>query len=104
MCDKGQPERLPGHKGQAVKVDGALDSVLRRGQKSGPAARTLTSRQELHPDDFERTGELLSWPASEAGDSHGEPDGSVGLGRTRFSAERRSEPPVVRDGVAIWPS
>ncbi|ANP51654.1 hypothetical protein J2Z21_007239 [Streptomyces griseochromogenes] len=98
------PEPLLGCDGEASKVGGALVSVLLPRQRTGPGAWALTSRQEIHPDDFERTGELLSWLASKAGDFHRHPDGSVSLGWTRFCEEPQSEPLVVRDGAVIWPS
>ncbi|UQW99235.1 hypothetical protein [Streptomyces sp. RerS4] len=98
------PQPLLGHHGEAYKVEGALVSVLLRKQDSRRSAWALTSRQEIHPDDFERTGELLTWLASKAGDFHRRPDGSVNLGWTRFYEERQPEPLVVRDGMVIWPS
>ncbi|WP_171171517.1 hypothetical protein [Streptomyces sp. I05A-00742] len=98
------PEPLLSRHGEASKVDGALVSVLLRKQDTRRDAWALTSRQEIHPDDFERTGELLTWLANKAGDFHRRPDGSVDLGWIRFHEERRPEPLVVRDGVVIWPS
>ncbi|OEJ22942.1 hypothetical protein AR457_37665 [Streptomyces agglomeratus] len=85
-------------------MDGALVSVLLRKQDTRRNAWALTSRQEIHPDDFERTGELLAWLASKAGDSHRGPDGSVNLGWTRFYEGGQPELLVVRDGAVIWPS
>ncbi|MFI9041031.1 hypothetical protein [Streptomyces sp. NPDC053726] len=99
-----RPESLLGRHGEAFTVEGALVSVLLRRQDTRHDAWALTSRQEIHPDDFERTGELLSWLAAKAGDFHRRPDGSVNLGWTRFYEGRQCEPLVVRDGVVIWPS
>ncbi|MFF8916668.1 hypothetical protein ACF08M_25925 [Streptomyces sp. NPDC015032] len=101
---ENHPEPLLGYHGEAFKVDGALVSVLLRKQNTRRDAWALTSRQEIHPDDFERTGELLTWLADKADDSHRRPDGSVNLGWIRFYEERRPEPLVVRDGVVIWRS
>ncbi|MGW2649236.1 hypothetical protein ACWC2T_31030 [Streptomyces sp. NPDC001393] len=98
------PEPLLGQHGEGYKVGGALISVLLRRQDAGPDAWALTSRQEIHPDDFERTGELLSWLAARASERHRDSDGSVGLGWIRFHEERRPEPLVVRDGTVVWPS
>ncbi|NUK82646.1 hypothetical protein HRW23_35970, partial [Streptomyces lunaelactis] len=98
------PEPLLGHHGEAFTVDGALVSVLLRRQDTWRGAWALTSRREIHPDDFERTGELLSWLAARAGDLQRAVDGTVHLGWTRFYESRQVEPLVVRDGVVIWPS
>lgn len=98
------PEPLLGWHGEASKVDGALVSVLLRKQDGRRDAWALTSRQEIHPDDFERTGELLSWLATRSGGSHRRPDGSVRLGWIRFHEDRRPEPLEVRGGTVIWPS
>ncbi|MFD8413997.1 hypothetical protein ACFV2Q_19935 [Streptomyces sp. NPDC059650] len=98
------PEPLLGHQGEASKVGGALVAILLRKRETRRSAWALTSRQEIHPDDFERTGELLNWLANKADDSHRSPDGSVHLGWTRFHEELLPEPLVVRDGMVIWPS
>ncbi|MDG5803852.1 hypothetical protein P9869_14475 [Streptomyces ossamyceticus] len=63
---ENHPEPLLGQQGEAFKVDGALTSVLLRRQDTGSGTWALTSRQEIHPDDFERTGDLLSWLATMA--------------------------------------
>ncbi|MFF2964978.1 hypothetical protein ACFVT1_40325 [Streptomyces sp. NPDC057963] len=93
-----------GQHGDASKVAGALVSVLLPKQDMRRHAWTLTSRQEIHPDDFERTGELLAWLANKTGDFHRDPDGGVRLGRIRFHGERQPDPLVVRDGTVVWPS
>ncbi|GHI04874.1 hypothetical protein [Streptomyces cellostaticus] len=98
------PEPLLGHHGEGCKVGGALVSVLLRRQATGHGGWALTSRQEVHPDDFERTGELLSWLATKASDRHRRFDGSVDLGWIRFYEERQPEPLVVRDETVVWPS
>ncbi|WP_298558968.1 hypothetical protein [Streptomyces luteogriseus] len=98
------PYPLLGGSGEASKLDGALVSILLRRQKTSLGTWALTSRQEIHPDEFERTSELLSWLATKVGDSHRRHDGSVHLGWTRFCEEHRPEPLVVRDSAVIWPS
>ncbi|MFB7462760.1 hypothetical protein ACFCZ1_04520 [Streptomyces sp. NPDC056224] len=98
------PESLLGQHGEAFKIGGVLvSSLLRRGETS-PGAWGLTSRQEVHPDDFERTGKLLSWLAGKAAGGHRGHDGTVHLGWTRFHEEREPKPLVVQDGLVIWPS
>ncbi|MDT0453628.1 hypothetical protein [Streptomyces hesseae] len=101
---ENRPEPLLGHHGEATKSGGALVSVLLRKQDTRPDAWALTSRQEIHPDDFERTGELLTWLADKAGDPHQNPDGSITLGWTRSHEEHQPEPLAVHDGAVIWPS
>ncbi|MFV0138096.1 hypothetical protein ACLGIH_33895 [Streptomyces sp. HMX87] len=85
-------------------MDGSLASVLARRQGTVAGAWSLTSRQEIHPDDFERVGQLLSWLATKADGRHRGPDGRVTLGWTRFYEDPQPEPLVVRDGAVIWPS
>ncbi|MGW3088979.1 hypothetical protein [Streptomyces sp. NPDC001108] len=98
------PQPLLACHGEAFKVDGALVSVLLRRKAPLYGAWALTSRQEIHPDQFDLTGELLGWLATKAGDCHRRFDGSVDLGWTRFHESRQTEPLVVRDGVVNWPS
>ncbi|MFD3533039.1 hypothetical protein [Streptomyces sp. NPDC058664] len=94
------PVPLLGRHGEAWKVDGALVSVLLRTEGG---AWALTARQEIHPDEFDRTGELLSWLATRADDRHRSATGAVRLGWTRFCESDRFEPLVVRDGEVVWP-
>ncbi|MGW7297426.1 MULTISPECIES: hypothetical protein [unclassified Streptomyces] len=98
------PEPLLSCQGEAYKVGGALFSVLLRKEDAWRSGWALTSRQEIHPDDFDRTGTLLTWLADRAHDVHRRPDGGVNVGWTRFYEEVRPEPLVVRDGVVVWPS
>ncbi|MFE0509385.1 hypothetical protein [Streptomyces sp. NPDC058964] len=98
------PVPLLGQQGGGYKVGGALVSVLLRLQDAGEESWALTSRQEIHPDDFERTGELLSWLATKASARHRGCDGDVHLGWIRFYEEPRPAPLVVRDGAVVWPS
>ncbi|MDX3065809.1 MULTISPECIES: hypothetical protein [Streptomyces] len=98
------PEPLLAQHGEAFKVGGALTSTLSRTQDTGSGTWTLTSRQEIHPDDFERTGRLLGWLATRARDTHRQPDGRVELGGIRFYEERRPDPLAVREGTVLWPS
>lgn len=98
------PQPLLGGRGEAWKVEGELVSALLRREHTACGGWVLTSRQEIHPDRFDLTGELLGWLATRAGDRHRHADGSVELGSTRFHESLRTEPLVVRDGVVIWPS
>ena len=98
------PQPLLGYHGEGFKVGGALVSVLLRRERTPFGVWALTSRQEIHPDEFELTGKLLSWLASKVGDCHRRYDGSVDLGWTRFYESTDMKPLVVRDGMVMWPS
>ncbi|MEV2252727.1 hypothetical protein AB0I94_19490 [Streptomyces sp. NPDC050147] len=93
------PVPLLGCHETASKVHGALTSVLLR-RAEGWA---LTARQEIHPDDFGRVGELLTWLASKGRGHHERFDGSVRVGWIRFYEEEQTSPLVVRDGEVVWP-
>ncbi|MGW2304401.1 hypothetical protein [Streptomyces sp. NPDC001809] len=98
------PRPLLGRRGEGYKVRGTLVSGLLRRERTGAGTWALTSRQEIHPDEFDLTGELLGWLADRAADGHRGPDGSVELGWIRFHESSRAEPLVARDGVVAWPS
>ncbi|MFJ7906774.1 hypothetical protein [Kitasatospora sp. NPDC096204] len=98
-----RPQPLLGGHGEPWKIDGALVSILLRRERTRGGAWGLTSRQEIHPDQFDITGELLCWLAAKAGMGHRKLDGSILLGYTRFYEEHRLVPLVVRNGVVIWP-
>ncbi|MEV5983937.1 DUF397 domain-containing protein [Streptomyces sp. NPDC052051] len=98
------PEPLLACHDAGYKVEGALVSVLLRKQGGGHDTWALTSRQEIHPDDFDRTSQLLNWLASKADERHHGLDGSVDLGWIRFYEARLPEPLLARDGAVVWPS
>ncbi|MFI1767742.1 hypothetical protein ACH41H_37650 [Streptomyces sp. NPDC020800] len=107
--DRGEPVTvddpvpLLGQHGEAWKVHGALVAVLLRPEDARCGTWALTVRQEIHPDDFDRTGELLGWLATKADDRHRTPVGTVHLGWTRLCESDQFEPLVVRDGEVAWP-
>ncbi|UQT54645.1 hypothetical protein M4V62_05775 [Streptomyces durmitorensis] len=80
-------------------MGGALTSVLLRREEGW----ALTARQEIHPDGFDRVGELLAWLATEARGHHERFDGSVHVGWTRFHEEDRPDALTVRNGEVEWP-
>ncbi|POX57319.1 hypothetical protein C3489_01000 [Streptomyces sp. Ru71] len=107
--DRGEPviiddpvPLLSGH-GAAWKVDGALVSALVPPEDGRHGTWALTIRQEIHPDDFDSTGELLSWLATKADDRHRAATGEVRIGWTRFYESDTFEPLMVRDGQVVWP-
>ncbi|MFI9255431.1 hypothetical protein [Streptomyces sp. NPDC053069] len=95
------PVPLLGQHGEAWKIDGALVAVLLRHEHA--RAWALTVRQEIHPDEFDRIGELLSWLAAKADDRHRSATGTVRLGWTRFYESDQFDPLVIRDGEVLWP-
>ncbi|MGX1887567.1 hypothetical protein [Streptomyces sp. NPDC055287] len=102
LVTEDHPVPLLGRHGEAWKVDGALVSVLLRPEDARHGSWALTVRQEIHPDEFDRTGELLRWLATKADDRH-RSSGTVHLGWTRFCESDRYEPLVVRDDQVVWP-
>ncbi|MCH0541992.1 hypothetical protein I3F58_20970 [Streptomyces sp. MUM 203J] len=95
------PVPLLSQHGEAWKVGGALVAVLLRAEGARCGTWALTVRQEIHPDEFDRTGELLSWLATKADDRH-RALGTVRLGWTRGCESDQFEPLVVRDGEVMW--
>lgn len=89
-----------GHHGEAWKVGGALTSVLTARRAGGWA---LALRQEVHPDQYDEVGELLTWLAARATDAHRRFDGAVRLGWTRHYECDQPDPLDVRDGKPVWP-
>ncbi|MFC9813981.1 hypothetical protein ACFVJM_18145 [Streptomyces virginiae] len=61
----------------------------------------LTSRQEIHPDEFEKVGELLCWLAARAHDTHRRGDGAVGVGFLRFHEDEVPEALTVVGGEVV---
>ncbi|PAZ11755.1 hypothetical protein CLM62_34155 [Streptomyces sp. SA15] len=98
-----RPVPLLGQHGDAWKVNGALTSVLVRPEDRTNGAWALTIRQEIHPDQFDSTAELLTWLSTKADDRHCVKAGTIHLGWIRFYESDRFEPLVVRDGGVVWP-
>ncbi|MFF8831882.1 hypothetical protein [Streptomyces sp. NPDC015131] len=95
------PAPLLGRHGAAYRVGGALTAALARRPSGGWA---LTSRQEVHPDEFDEVGDVLVWLAARAADGHVRPGDRVALGSIRFYECDRPEPLVVAGGKVEWPS
>ncbi|KOG37281.1 hypothetical protein AQJ84_23905 [Streptomyces resistomycificus] len=100
---ENHPVPLLGRHGAAWKVGGALTAVLLRPDDPTHGAWVLTIRQEIHPDEFDITAELLTWLAGRADDRHRPDAEAVHLGWTRFHEADRFEPLTVRDGQVAWP-
>ncbi|MGW5739130.1 MULTISPECIES: hypothetical protein [Streptomyces] len=99
LVTEDAPVPLLGCHDTARKVDGALTSALLRHEAGG---WSLTSRQEIHPDDFDRLGELLTWLAAKSDVSTERRVGAVLVGRIRFYEEDAFSPLLVRGGVVVW--
>ncbi|MFI6006927.1 hypothetical protein ACIA98_42495 [Streptomyces sp. NPDC051366] len=65
---------------------------------------SLTSRQEIHPDEFEKVGELLCWLATRAHDTHQLGDSAVGIGSLRFYEAEAPDALQVKSGQVNWPT
>lgn len=96
-------------RGAAWKTGGALVSELVR--RANPAGWAITSRQELHPDDFGEVLELLSWLADHADYPYRDHDGVVRsggcgnvVGYLRFYEDVDPTVLTIRDGIISWPS
>ncbi|MFD5700549.1 hypothetical protein [Streptomyces lasiicapitis] len=97
------PEPLLAQQGEAAKVGGALTAALARRGSRGGGGWAVTARQEVHPDGWERLGELLVWLAAKSVPQQRQFDGSVGVGWIRFYEEERPERVRVLGGEALWP-
>lgn len=92
------PAPLLAARGEAWKAGGELTADLVRTEKGW----ALAARQEIHPDDFDRIGELLEWLAAKAAPHLHRPDACVRVGRLRFCAEEDAAPLVVQGGTTAW--
>nr|WSW57134.1 hypothetical protein OG513_00095 [Streptomyces sp. NBC_00998] len=88
--------------GEAWRVGGVLCSALTRRADPPWKGWSLTSRQEIHPDEFEKVGELLCWLAARAHDTHQLGDSSVGIGSLRFYEDEAPDALQVKSGRVNW--
>lgn len=63
---------------------------------------SLTSRQEIHPDDFEKVGELLCWLAVRVHDTHRLVGDAVWIGHLRFHEALVPDVLEVANGQIAW--
>ncbi|MEV7232155.1 hypothetical protein AB0M79_34895 [Polymorphospora sp. NPDC051019] len=110
IVDGGEESRpvLAG-RGAAWKTGGALVSELVR--RGNPAGWAITSRQELHPDEFDEVLALLSWLADRADYPYRDHDGTVRsggcgnvVGYLRFYEDVDPTVLTIRGGIISWPS
>ncbi|MGW1658483.1 hypothetical protein [Streptomyces atratus] len=98
------PHPLLAESGAASRVSGALCSILASRADLPRKGWSLTSRQEIHPDDFEKVGELLCWLAARVHDTHRLVDDAVWVGYLRFHEALTSHVLEVENGQASWPT
>ncbi len=98
-----EPYPLLAGRGAASRVGGALCSALVSRADLPRKGWSLTSRQEVHPDEFEKVGELLCWLASRAHETHLLGDDAVGIGYLRFCEAQVPDVLRVENGQVSWP-
>ncbi|MFD8982456.1 hypothetical protein [Streptomyces sp. NPDC059564] len=94
---------LAGH-GAAWRVAGVLSSALASRADLPRKGWSLTSRQEIHPDEFEKVGELLCWLATRTHETHQLGDGTVWIGSLRFHEAQAPGVLQVKSGQVNWPT
>ncbi|MFF3014784.1 hypothetical protein [Streptomyces sp. NPDC057939] len=96
------PYPLLAEQGPAWRVGGVLFSALASRADLPRKGWSLTSRQEIHPDQFEKVGELLCWLAGRADTSHLRENGAVRVGFLRFQETDVPAALRVEDGQVNW--
>ncbi|WP_370417250.1 hypothetical protein AB8O64_00950 [Streptomyces sp. QH1-20] len=97
------PYPLLAGRGAASRVGGVLCSALASRADLPRKGWSLMSRQEIHPDEFEKVGELLCWLATRAHETHLLGDGAVGIGFLRFHEAQVPDVLQVEAGQVSWP-
>ncbi len=98
------PQPLLAARGAASRVGGVLCSALASRADLPRKGWSLMSRQEIHPDEFEKVGELLCWLAARAHATHVLGDGAVGIGFLRFYEAEVPDVLQVESGRVAWPA
>ncbi|MGW6817398.1 hypothetical protein [Streptomyces sp. NPDC055005] len=98
------PHPLLAGQGAASRVSGVLCSTLVSRADLPRKGWSLTSRQEIHPDEFEKVGELLCRLAARAHETHLLADGAIRVGFLRFHEAQAPDPLQVKDGQVNWPA
>lgn len=98
-----EPRPLLAGSGAAWRIGGVLCSALAGRADLPRKGWSLASRQEIHPDEFEKAGELLCWLAGRVHDTHRQLDGVVSIGHLRFHESLMPEELQVANGQIVWP-
>jgi hypothetical protein len=85
-------------------VGGVLCSALASRADLPQKGWSLTSRQEIHPDAFEKVGELLCWLAVRAQDTHVLVNDATWIGHLRFHESLMPHVLEVENGQVSWPT
>ncbi|MFJ2590140.1 hypothetical protein [Streptomyces sp. NPDC087538] len=99
-----EPRPLLAGSGAAWRVGGVLGSALVGRADLPRKGWSLTSRQEIHPDEFEKVGELLRWLAARVQDTHRQVDDVVSIGHLRFHESLIPEVIGFAGGQIVWPA
>ncbi|MFJ1701057.1 hypothetical protein ACIOHC_39590 [Streptomyces sp. NPDC088252] len=100
-----EPHPLLAESGAASRVGGVLCSALAGRADLPRKGWSLTSRQEIHPDEFDIVGELLSWLAVRAHSTHLIADqAAVRIGCIRFHEALTPDVLKVENGQVDWPT
>ncbi|MEV7523892.1 hypothetical protein [Streptomyces sp. NPDC091371] len=99
-----EPYPLLAGQGAAWRVGGLLCSELASAADLPRKGWSLTSRQEIHPDEFEKVGELLCWLAARTHESNLPGDSAVGIGSLRFYEAEVPDALQVKSGQVNWPT
>ncbi|MFJ3961501.1 hypothetical protein [Streptomyces sp. NPDC090036] len=98
------PHPLLAGRGAASRVGGVLCSALAGRGDLPRKGWSLMARQEIHPDEFDRVGELLCWLAERAHETHLLGDGAVRIGFLRFHEAEVPDLLRVESGQVGWPA
>ncbi|MFD3698347.1 hypothetical protein ACFWUZ_19725 [Streptomyces sp. NPDC058646] len=98
-----EPRPLLAGNGAAWRVGGVLGSALAGRADLPRKGWSLSSRQEIHPDEFLQVGELLRLLAARAKDTHRFADDAVRIGYLRFHEAAEPLPLQVVKGQVGWP-
>ncbi|MFJ5811227.1 hypothetical protein [Streptomyces sp. NPDC093093] len=98
------PYPLLAGQGAASRVGGELYSTLVGLADLPQQGWFLTSRQEIHPDEFEKVGELLCWLAARAHETHHLGNGAIEVGFLRFHEAQAPDALQVKAGQVSWPA
>lgn len=101
---ENDPCPLLAGRGAAWRVGGVLSSALADLADLPGRGWSLTSRQEIHPDEFEKIGELLCWLATRTHETHLLGNGAVRVGSLRFYEAEASDVLQVAGGQVNWPT
>ncbi|MCX4736715.1 hypothetical protein [Streptomyces sp. NBC_01363] len=99
-----EPRPLLAGGGVAWRVGGVLGSALADRADLPRKGWSLTSRQEIHPDEFEQVGELLCWLAARVHDTDRLAGDVVPIGGLKHLEALTPDVIEVVNGQIAWPA